>query len=60
MSARPVRTGRRTDDPDRALMRSRGANLLIREVRAQVGLPRTLRISIGTPDQNNRLLESFR
>ena len=48
------------DDPDRALMRSRGANLLIREVRAQVGLPRTLRISIGTPDQNNRLLESFR
>ena len=48
------------EDPDRALMRSRGANLLIREVRAQVGLPRTLRISIGTPDQNNRLLESFR
>ncbi|MEJ1960780.1 MAG: histidinol-phosphate transaminase [Gammaproteobacteria bacterium] len=48
------------EDPDRALMRSRGANLLIREVRAQVGLPRTLRISIGTQDQNNRLLESFR
>ena len=48
------------EDPDRALMRSRGANLLIREVRAQAGLPRTLRISIGTPDQNNRLLESFR
>jgi histidinol-phosphate aminotransferase len=47
-------------DPDRALMRSRGANLLIREVRAQTGLPRTLRISIGTQDQNNRLLESFR
>lgn len=48
------------DDPDRALKSSRAANLLIREVRAQVGLPRTVRISIGTPDQNNRLLESLR
>lgn len=47
-------------DPDRALKSSRAANLLIREVRAQVGLPRTLRISIGTPAQNDRLLESFR
>lgn len=47
-------------DPDRALTSSRAANLLIRDVRAQVGLPRTLRISIGTPDQNNRLLEALR
>ena len=47
-------------DPDRALKSSRAANLLIREVRAQVGLPRTLRISIGTPAQNDRLLESFK
>lgn len=47
-------------DPDSALKSSRGANLLIREVRAQVGLPRTLRISIGTPSQNDRLLESFK
>ena len=47
-------------DPDAALKSSRAANLLIREVRAQVGLPRTLRISVGTPDQNNRLLESFK
>jgi histidinol-phosphate aminotransferase len=47
-------------DPDRALKSSRAANLLIREVRAQVGLPRTLRISIGTPSQNDRLLESFK
>ncbi len=47
-------------DPDRALQRSRAANLLIREVRAQVGLQRTLRISIGTPSQNDRLLESFK
>jgi histidinol-phosphate aminotransferase len=48
------------DDPDRALKASRAANLLIREVRAQVGLPRTVRISVGTPDQNTRLLESLR
>jgi histidinol-phosphate aminotransferase len=48
------------EDPDRALTRSRAANLLIREVRAQVGLPRTVRISIGTPGQNDRLLESLR
>jgi histidinol-phosphate aminotransferase len=48
------------EDPDRALKGSRAANLLIREVRAQVGLPRTVRISIGTPDQNDRLLESLR
>ena len=47
-------------DPDRALKNSRASNLLIREVRAQVGLPRTVRISIGTQDQNHRLLESLR
>jgi histidinol-phosphate aminotransferase len=47
-------------DPDRALQRSRAANLLIREVRAQVGLPRTLRVTIGTPEQNDRLLESLK
>jgi histidinol-phosphate aminotransferase len=47
-------------DADRALKSSRASNLLIREVRAQVGLPRTVRISVGTPDQNNRLLESLR
>jgi histidinol-phosphate aminotransferase len=47
-------------DPERALKRSREANLLIRDVRAQVGLPRTVRISIGTHDQNTRLLESLK
>ncbi len=47
-------------DPDRALRSSRAANLLIRDVRAQVGLPRTLRVTIGTPEQNDRLLESFK
>ena len=43
-------------DPERALTRSRASNLLIRDVRAQVGLPRTVRISIGTTEQNDRLL----
>jgi histidinol-phosphate aminotransferase len=47
-------------DPEHALTRARAANLLIRDVRAQVGLPRTVRISIGTSDQNDRLLEALR
>jgi histidinol-phosphate aminotransferase len=46
-------------EPDVALALARTANLLIRDVRAQVGLPRTVRISIGTSDQNNRLLEAL-
>jgi histidinol-phosphate aminotransferase len=46
-------------EPDVALALARTANLLIRDVRAQVGLPRTVRISIGTPDQNDRLLEAL-
>jgi histidinol-phosphate aminotransferase len=46
-------------EPDVALALARAANLLIRDVRAQVGLPRTVRISIGTPDQNDRLLEAL-
>jgi histidinol-phosphate aminotransferase len=47
-------------DPDDALARARGANLLIREIRAQVGLPRSLRVSIGSRDQNERLLGALR
>jgi histidinol-phosphate aminotransferase len=47
-------------DAERALTRARASNLLIRDVRAQVGLPRTVRISIGTQDQNDRLLEALR
>jgi histidinol-phosphate aminotransferase len=47
-------------DPDRALSRARAANLLIREVRAQAGLGRTLRISVGTTEQNERLLGALR
>jgi histidinol-phosphate aminotransferase len=48
------------EDPDRALKAARQANLLIRDVRAQAGLNRSVRISIGTSEQNNRLLEALR
>lgn len=43
-----------------ALARSRGARLLIRDVRGYPGLGSCLRITIGSPEQNNRLLESLR
>lgn len=43
-----------------ALARSRGAHLLIRDVRGYPGLGRCLRITIGSPEQNNRLLEALR
>jgi histidinol-phosphate aminotransferase len=46
-------------DPDDVLRRVRGAGLIIRDVR-QPALPQALRISVGTPDENNRLLESLR
>jgi histidinol-phosphate aminotransferase len=48
------------DDPDRVLRSARAANLLIREVRAQAGLPRAVRISIGTREQNDRLIGALR
>ena len=48
------------ENADAALTRSRAANLLIRDVRAQAGMGRTLRISIGTREQNDRLLEALR
>ena len=48
------------DDPALALARSRGAHLLIRDVRGYPGLGRCLRISVGSPDQNQRLLDSLR
>jgi histidinol-phosphate aminotransferase len=43
-----------------ALSRTCAAGLLIRDVRGKPGLERALRISIGTPDQNDRLLEALR
>jgi histidinol-phosphate aminotransferase len=47
-------------DPALALARVRGAHLLIRDVRGYPGLGRCLRISIGSPEQNDRLLDSLR
>jgi histidinol-phosphate/aromatic aminotransferase/cobyric acid decarboxylase-like protein len=45
-------------DPDAVLARVRGAGLIIRDVR-QPALPRAVRISIGTVEQNDRLLEAL-
>lgn len=45
-------------DPDAVLARARGAGLIIRDVR-QPALPKSVRISVGTPEQNTRLLESL-
>lgn len=47
-------------DPARALQRARAARLLVRDVRAGAGLSRALRISVGSPEQNSRLLEAWR
>jgi histidinol-phosphate aminotransferase len=45
-------------NPDDVLARVRGAGLIIRDVR-QPALPASLRISVGTPAENNRVLESL-
>jgi histidinol-phosphate aminotransferase len=47
-------------DATLALARSRGAHLLIRDVRGYPGLGRCLRITVGSPEQNSRLLEALR
>jgi histidinol-phosphate aminotransferase len=44
------------NSPDEALRQVRAAGLLIRDVRSQPGLGRALRISVGTPEQNGRLI----
>jgi len=46
------------NDADEVLARIRRAGLIIRDVR-QPALPRSLRISVGTPEQNDRVLESL-
>ncbi len=46
-------------DADAVLARVRAAGLIIRDVR-QPALPRSLRISVGTPEQNDRVLESLK
>lgn len=45
-------------DPDDVLRRVRAAGLIIRDVRQAV-LPRSLRITIGSPAENDRLLEAL-
>jgi histidinol-phosphate aminotransferase len=45
-------------DPDAVLARVRAVGLIIRDVR-QAALPTSLRISVGTPEQNDRLLGSL-
>ena len=46
-------------DPQRALDRSAAAGLLVRDARGYPGLGCALRISIGTPEQNARLLQAW-
>jgi histidinol-phosphate aminotransferase len=46
-------------DAAAAFARARAAGLLVRDVRAQPGLGRHLRITIGTPEQNARLIEAL-
>jgi histidinol-phosphate aminotransferase len=48
------------EDAPLALARSRGAHLLIRDVRGYPGLGRCLRITIGSAEQNDRLLGALR
>jgi histidinol-phosphate aminotransferase len=47
-------------DAARAISRARGGRLLIRDVRGYPGLGRCLRITVGSPEQNDRLLEALR
>jgi histidinol-phosphate aminotransferase len=47
-------------DAPLALARSRGARLLIRDVRGYPGLSNCLRITIGSPEQNSRLLGALK
>lgn len=47
------------EDAQAAFAAARTAGLLVRDVRAQPGLGRHLRITIGTPEQNSRLLTAL-
>ena len=47
------------DDAGAALERAREARLLVRDARKYPGLGRALRITVGTPEQNGRLLEAW-
>jgi histidinol-phosphate aminotransferase len=48
------------DDPSAAFARACAAGLLVRDVRSQPGLDHALRITIGSAEQNARLLEAWR
>jgi histidinol-phosphate aminotransferase len=43
-------------DAQQALDRACAAGLLVRDVRRQPGLGRALRLTVGTPEQNGRLI----
>jgi histidinol-phosphate aminotransferase len=47
-------------DATEALAAARAAGLLVRDVRAQPGLGQHLRITVGTPEQNARLVAALR
>jgi histidinol-phosphate aminotransferase len=47
------------DDAGAALARGREARLLVRDARGYPGLGRALRITVGTPEQNARLLDAW-
>jgi histidinol-phosphate aminotransferase len=46
-------------DAGASLARAREARLLVRDARGYPGLGRALRITVGTPEQNSRLLEAW-
>lgn len=46
-------------DASVAFARARAAGLLVRDVRSQPGLGRHLRITVGTPEQNTRLIAAL-
>jgi histidinol-phosphate aminotransferase len=47
------------NDAGSALQLARDTHLLVRDARGYPGLGQALRISVGTPQQNNRLLEAW-
>lgn len=47
------------EDAGAALARAREAHLLVRDARGYPGLGRALRVTVGTPEQNARLLEAW-
>lgn len=49
----------RFDDAAVALQLARKSNLLIRDARGYTGLGQALRVTVGSPEQNERLLEAW-